>query len=118
MSPDGKWIACALSDDQVSPRTQLAVIPAGGGPPAKTFNLTKTGTFNSGIRWSPDGQSIIFRDYRFGVWRQPLTGGPPRPLKSFAKLKIYDMDWSPDDRQVVYTMGAQARVVTLIRDFR
>jgi Tol biopolymer transport system component len=118
ISPDGKWIACALVDERVSPRTQLAIIPADGGPPSKTFTLTKTGSFNNGIRWSSDSQAIIFRDYRIGVWRQPINGGPPQPLKSFAKLKIHDMDWTLDGKQVVYTMGAWVRVVTLISDFR
>jgi Tol biopolymer transport system component len=118
VSPDGNWIACSFLDAKASPRAQLAIIPAAGGSPVKMFSLTKTGTFSDGVRWSHDGRAIVFRDYRFGVWRQPVTGEPPQPLKSFANLRVYDIDWSPDGKQMIYTSGAQARVVTLVRDFR
>jgi Tol biopolymer transport system component/DNA-binding winged helix-turn-helix (wHTH) protein len=118
VSPDGTLIACSFSDGANSARAQLATIPAAGGPPLRTFGLTRTGTFNDGVRWSHDGRSIIFRDYRFGAWRQPLAGGPSQALHSFEKLKIYDIDWSLDGKRMVYTTGAQVRVVTLIRDFR
>lgn len=46
------------------------------------------------------------------------SGGSPRPPKSFAKLTIQNIDWSPDGGRVVSTSGAQVRVVTPTRDFR
>jgi len=63
-SPDGKWIACAITDDPPRWATDAAiyVIPAGGGKP-KRLGDTPDNQPNP-IGWSADGKRIIFTEAR------------------------------------------------------
>lgn len=54
-SPDGSWIAFLRPDDKG--KSQLAVVPAGGGEPQL---LTDRPLGVGGFTWSPDSRSIAF----------------------------------------------------------
>jgi Tol biopolymer transport system component len=78
LSPDGKWVACIVSD---GPRTSLTLLPTGAGV-ART--ISASGIHYERVEWFPDGEKILFegnepnRPARTFV--QELDGGKPFPL--------------------------------------
>lgn len=117
ISRDGKMIACAYSADSKSP-TQLAIIPIDGGAPLKVFDVPRLANFNYGIRWTPDGKAVTYRDWTNGIWRQPLTGGQPERLAGLPKEKLYAYEWSGDGKQFAFVRGAEIRDVVLLRSVK
>jgi Tol biopolymer transport system component len=111
-SPDGTKIACLYEDEDS--KVKIAIIPANGGPPVKTFPLP------SGIsltfRWTPDGRAIMYPLRRGGVgnlWMQPIEGGEPRQLTNFTSEMILSYDLSRDGKQLVLSRGTNRSDVVL-----
>jgi eukaryotic-like serine/threonine-protein kinase len=111
VSPDGKWIACSYEG-------RIVLIPFGGGLPVKTYDLPRTATANLGLCWTPDGRALLFRDAVQGAWLQPLAGGEAKHLSGLGPEKIFNLDWSPDGKQLALARGTQSFDVVLIRRFR
>jgi len=111
VSPDSKWVACEYA---AAGKTQLAVIPIEGGPPAKVFEIPPLANFRFGIRWSPDGKSVTYRDWGKGLWRQPLEGGTAQRLQGLPDEKLYSYGWSRDGKLFAFTRGVEIRDVVLI----
>jgi serine/threonine protein kinase len=66
LSPDGKWVACILSD---GPKTNLTLLPTGAG---QARSIGTEGMYYERVEWFPDGQRILF------------TGNQPnRPVRTF-----------------------------------
>jgi Tol biopolymer transport system component len=101
-----------------STNTKLALLPIAGGQPLKLFDLPPGVTFRYGLRWTPDGKAVAYRDWVNGLWRQPVDGGSPQRLTGLPKEKLFAYAWSPDGKQFVFTRGAETRDVVLIRNFR
>jgi eukaryotic-like serine/threonine-protein kinase len=120
-SPDGSQIACTYQERAGAP-AKIAVIPAEGGRPLKTFPLPREGeAFANVIRWTPDGRDIVYARVGEGVsnlWAQPVDGRPPRQITSFTAERIFWFDYSHDGKQLALTRGTQAGDVVLIKDFR
>src|SRR5688572_32463537 len=60
LSPDGRWVAYQITTPDVAAnrnRTQIYVIPAGGGEPKR---LTDGAANATAPRWSPDGRRLAF----------------------------------------------------------
>jgi Tol biopolymer transport system component len=126
VSPDGKWIACFYVPGQNQP-TSLAMVPFGGGKPAKVFPLAATATTdtntnakaNSPVHWTPDGRAISFINTVNGVgniWEQPVEGGPPRAVTHFTSDKIFYFDWSQDGR-LALSRGTEPTDAVLIKNY-
>jgi len=116
VSPDNKWVACEYA---ASPgETQLAIIPSAGGPPAKIFKVAPSANFRYGIRWTPDGQAVTYRDWVSGIWRQPIDGGAPERIPGLPQEKIFPYAWSRDGKLFAFTRGTEIRDVVLISDSR
>lgn len=111
VSPDGKLIACIYDEG-------IALIPADGGTPIKTFKLPRYATSNQVVRWTPDGQALMFRDVNHGVWRQPIAGGAPVHLTDFGPELIFNLAWSTDGKQLAVARGTQSFDVVMIRDLK
>lgn len=112
VSPDSKWVACEYA---ASPgKTQLAIIPLSGGPPAKLFEIPSSANFRYGIRWTPDGKALTYRDWVAGLWRQPVDGGPPERIPGLPQEKIFPYAWSRDGKFLAFTRGTEIRDVVLI----
>ena len=103
LSPDGKLVACVYADPSV--KKQIAAIPSEGGPPQKVFDAQRTANFNNGLRWTPDGAAVTYRNWADGIWRQPLTGGQPQRLKGLPQEKLYTYGWSPDGQRFAFTLA-------------
>jgi tRNA A-37 threonylcarbamoyl transferase component Bud32/Tol biopolymer transport system component len=68
LSPDGKLVACIVSD---GPKTTLTLLPTGAGEEHK---LLSGGMHYERVEWFPDGQRLLF------------TGNEPnRPTRTFAQ---------------------------------
>ncbi|HYW72810.1 MAG TPA: winged helix-turn-helix domain-containing protein [Pyrinomonadaceae bacterium] len=112
ISPDSKWIACAL---MLSPiKARVAVIPIDGSQPAKFFDTAPLGNLHLGVRWTNDGKAIVYRDQRVGLWRQSIDGGAPARVPGLPAEKIYGFGWSRDNKLFAYTLGTEIRDVVLV----
>jgi Tol biopolymer transport system component/DNA-binding winged helix-turn-helix (wHTH) protein len=114
-SPDGKFIACLYQTDE---KTKLAVLNSETGQPVSLFDIPQSANFNNGIRWTPDGASLTYRDWNNGIWRQSLEGGEPKRLAGLPEEKLYAYGWSPDGKQFAFTRGTEIRDVVLISGTR
>jgi Tol biopolymer transport system component len=117
VSPDGKWIACVYISCENQPNS-LAMVPFGGGQPAKVFPLPVTA--RGPLPWTPDGRAISFTNSVNGVgniWKQPVAGGPPTPVTHFTSDKIFHFDWSRDGR-LALSRGTDTTDAMLIKNFQ
>jgi hypothetical protein len=96
VSPDGRLVACEYSTRADSSHTKLALIPIAGDQPLKLFDLPPGVTFRYGLRWTPDGTAVAYRDWVNGIWRQPVDGGAPQRLAGLPADKLFAYAWSPD----------------------
>jgi DNA-binding winged helix-turn-helix (wHTH) protein/Tol biopolymer transport system component len=120
VSPDGKFLAYPYSQ---STNTQaagwnLAVIPAGGGPPVATFKLSAE---IRNPRWSPDGRGVEYlltRDAVTNLWEQRLSGGKPKQLTNFTTGHMFDFNWSADRSRLFLTRGSMSSNVILLQRSR
>ena len=117
ISPDGKQFACFYRP-KAGQAWHLAVFNIDGGPPLKMFAIPSTTNIRNGPRWMPDGSAITYRDWKEGIWRQPLSGGDPQQIPGLPKEKLYTYAWSPDGSQFAFTRGSESYDVVLISDFR
>src|SRR5207248_77368 len=117
-SPDGKWIAYLVADPK---RSALGIIPASGGPPTKTVDVSYSSPGGDAvIRWSPAGDTIDYVDTRNGVsnvWRQSLNGGWPQQVTNFKSGLIFNFVWLPGGRDLAVARGSTTRDAVRIRNF-
>ncbi len=113
VSPDGEFIACYFRGD-----TQLAVIPAAGGPPIRRFSIPNN---DDPIQWMPNSRAIVYIRTMNGVsnlWVQPLAGGESRRLTDFTDQRIFNFAWSRDGKRLALSRGTINSDVVLITGFR
>ena len=119
ISPDGKLIACGyVSDLDSTEGGQIAVVSVEGGLPVKLFDVPRLANFRNGIRWTPDGAALTYRDWADGIWKQPLSGEEPQRLPGLPKEKLFTYGWSRDGQHFAFTRGTQSRDVVLLNNFR
>ena len=127
ISPDGKRIAYLVGpnvpvEEAASPSTskpnQLKVIPFDGGLALYQVDWPLSA---KAARWAPAGDAVEYASTRNGVsniWRQKLSGGPPKQITNFESGQIFDFAWSHDGRQLALTRGNESSDVVLISNFR
>ena len=111
LSPDSKFVACGYEQDG---KTKLAIVPIEGGEPLKIFDVPRLANFRLGIRWTPDGKAVSYRDWINGIWKQDLAGGEPERLAALPQEKIYGYGWSRDGRLFAFTRNIESRDVILL----
>ena len=117
ISPDGKMIACEYDLNPNFP-SKLAIISMEGGPPLKIFDVPRLAIFRYGIRWTPDGKAVAYRDGVDGIWKQSLDGAEPKRLEGLPQERLYSYNWSPNGKLFAFTRGTTIRDVVLIKGFR
>lgn len=120
ISPDGKWVAGVYRPPEPGAQFRIGLIPFAGGHPVRMFDFPSDLRPQWMLRWTPDGQALIYagrRAGRWNLWRQLLRGGEPTPLTDFKTLEqIFSFALSPDGRQLVFSRGAWVTDVALLRD--
>jgi Tol biopolymer transport system component/DNA-binding winged helix-turn-helix (wHTH) protein len=111
-SPDSRWIAGAYRSD--AGKIQLAIFSIEGGVPARLFDPAPRAIFNFGIRWTPDGKAIAYRESGFGLWRQSIEGGPPQRIGGLPEEKIGCFGWSRDGKLFVFGRNTEYRDIVMI----
>lgn len=105
LSPDGKWLALAVSTPDVVENLSLSAIwlvAASGGEARK---LTSGDKRDSDPRFSPDGKKIAFLSNRSGgsqIHTVDLAGGEPAQVTAFP-TEVNGFKWSPDGKWFVFT---------------
>ncbi len=119
VSPDGTRLAFA-SIDPNDPRgaTRLAIASLTTNARIATFDFARGATVANGLWWSPDGSSVMYRDFSQGVWQQSLSGGPPAKVAELPERRLYFFEWSKDGRQLARSFGDDVRDAVLITGFR
>jgi len=91
------------------------------GKTLKTFETARYPILNSGARWTPDGQNLVYRVSQknaVNLWQQPISGGDPIPLTDFANGEIYNFAFAPVGSRLYMARGNQIRNVILIKNFK
>jgi Tol biopolymer transport system component len=61
-----------------------------------------------GLRWTPDGRSLVAVDIRShtpNLWSWIFPGGPPKQLTHFTSGVVWDFGWSPDGKFIALARG-------------
>ncbi len=119
VSSDGKWLACLnSSESSISPEAPptISIMSFADGEIHKVVSLPSSFVQAREMRWTPDGSAIVLiakRDGALNIWKQPLDGGPPKPLTSYKHNQLLSFGLS-DDGKLVYSRGSLANDVVLI----
>lgn len=125
ISPDGKYIAYSIWDEESNPaQWGREVISVDGSERAKSFTIPVSAIDSDGqvwLRWMPDSRALAYVDNRGGtanLWSLPLNGDEPKPLTDFKSDQIFAFAWSRDGKQLVCSRGVVTSDVVLISDFK
>lgn len=93
-------------DQRIGDNWEIYAVSAAGG---KSVNLTRSGGCHDGDpAWSNDGQWIAFRclrGLRASVVIMSRDRRAQRTIVRFRTPQVYDLAWSPDDRQLAFAGG-------------
>ena len=111
-SPNGEFVACGR---RIGGQNMVAIVSASTGEQLKQFPVPPTFNFDlGGIRWTPDGHFVCYRDWTHGIWRQSVDGGEPQRIEGLPEEKFYQYVWSRDGKRFVLTRGRELRDVVLL----
>lgn len=113
ISPDGRLVAYG---QDANGELRISVVTIDGGAPLVQFGTPASANLNLGVRWSPDGKFICYRDWHNGYWSQSLAGGEPTRIEGLPTEKLYAFDWSRDGRSFAFVRGGEITDVVLITD--
>jgi len=111
VSPDGKMFACfyrLTKEDKL----KLAIFPIEGGEPRQLFDVPIDLNYEK-LRWTPDGESLVYAFYNSTAWQQRLAGGAPEKFLEFPGEVINAFAWSFDGKQFAVAHGQEVRDVVL-----
>ena len=120
ISPDGKYIACYLEDEQTQV-IRIGIIPFEGGAPVKTFDVPQTIPRQFPLVWTPDGMGVTYFDRGTGdqnLWLQPIKGSAPKQLTRYKGSGVFYQAWTRDAKQIALIRGEQTNDALMITDFR
>ena len=108
ISPDGKWVACAISQANRRQDRSLSDIWLIATKGRQRVQLTNRFHRDSSPRWSPDGSSIAFlapeKDddkAKPQIWIIPVAGGEAKRITNL-KQGVSNPVWSPDGKRLAF----------------
>ena len=106
-SPDGQRIAYATRNDAT--RADDLYIAAKDGSEAQKLIRTENGSVEF-IRWSPNGKvlrMLVWNERSSSLWEVSTDGTNLHPIDFFSgeHRPIVDMNWTPDGRYFLFTVG-------------
>jgi dipeptidyl aminopeptidase/acylaminoacyl peptidase len=106
VSPDGKWVAYALTTVDLAANKSASSIWLASTEKGEPRQLTNVpGKKDRHPRWSPDGKKLLFTSNRSGdsqLWAIDLAGGEARQLTTLS-TGAEDAIWSPDGKQIAFS---------------
>ena len=119
ISPDGRYIASYLQNEQTNSLIKIALFRFDGGNPLRVFDIETSA--ERLVRWSVEGNALTYVRTRNGVstlLSQPISGGPPQVVANFERDRIFSFEWSPDGKQLAVSRGVVQYDVVQISKFQ
>lgn len=88
-SPDGKWLAMEIVDNNHEPFSDIALIST-VGENNKHYNLTQSGYFNSNPRFVMNGNAIIYSSEEYGMRNHASWGSMNDVMIVFLNREAYN----------------------------
>ena len=112
ISPDGKTIACYISNPETN-TMMLALVSAETG---KILKYPATPQYDDVpfLDWSKDGENlfvVLQRGKPFSLWKLPLNGSQSEQLREWENDAIFRLAISRDGARVFYEVGNQLNSV-------
>jgi len=101
----------------VPTRVARWVVMSSEGTRLRHFDVPIDSTIGMMPVWAPDESGLDYVVTSNGVsniWRQPLTGGPRRPITKFRTGKIFSFAWSRDGRWLSLGSGVNRSDVVVM----
>ena len=110
LSPDGEKIAFALDKNDRDTNvtvSELWVVDTDGSNLTMVFSNDVTRAYlSNNIKWSPDGEYIIYQVYSPDeLWIVKPDGSGKTRIDSDVRIDFYYLQWSPDSRRMAYSPG-------------
>lgn len=112
ISPDGKTIACYISNPETN-RMSLALVSAATGEVLK-YPATPPSDDVPFLDWSKDGENlfvVLQRGKPFSLWKLPLDGSRSEQLREWENDAIFRLAISRNGERVFYEVGNQLNSV-------
>ena len=121
VSPDGRLLACLyfLGDDPRFSRSEIAILPATGGPPRKLLDRPADAGWE--LHWPGNAMAVDYVRTVGGadnIWRQMVDGGAPVKVTDFRSDRVYTFAWSRDGARLALVRGKSVSDIVLITGFR
>jgi Tol biopolymer transport system component len=108
LSPDGKFVACILSN---GPKTEISLLPTGPGE-ARVFSTP--GMHYEHVEWLPDGEKLLFTGNEpnrpMRSYLQDIRGGAPTPLTPEGMPATHV---SPDGKYVTAVLAGKLNLLPI-----
>jgi Tol biopolymer transport system component len=117
VSADGRWVAGGYMEANRFARWRFVLVSAEGTEPRRELSAMPSTTVSALVRGTRDGRALLYVRTERGVsnlWLQPLDGGAPRQLTSFASGEIYSFALSDDGRTLAVSRGEATTDLVMI----